>query len=135
MVESISYKYSVAGSNPVLLYNQLLFMISLLISLPLIGALIILFVSENNFNLIRKICLFFSLISFIYSLFFWIFFDHSSSKFQYIEYFEWIPLFNINFFLGLDGISLFFIILTTLLISICVLASWNNIIRNIKEYY
>lgn len=110
-------------------------MISLLICLPLLGVFVILFISENNFILIKKVSLFFTLISFMLSLFLWVFFDQSSSKFQYIEYFEWIPLFNLHFFLGIDGISLFFVILTTLLITICVLASWSSIHKNVKEYF
>lgn len=135
-VENISYKYNVAGSNPVLLYTIIcFFMISLLISLPLIGIIIIFFIKESNFILIKKISMFFSLVSFIYSLFFWVYFDQSNSKFQYVEYFEWLSLFNMNFFLGIDGISLFFIILTTLLISVCILASWNNVNRSVKEYF
>jgi proton-translocating NADH-quinone oxidoreductase chain M len=64
----------------------------------------------------------------------WAAFDNSTAKFQFVECYEWIGLSNINFYLGIDGISLFFVILTTLLIPICILASWEAIKTNIKEY-
>ncbi len=110
-------------------------MLVLLITLPLLGIIFILFIKETHHLFIKVISLFFSLLAFVYSLFFWVSFDNSNPKFQFIEYFEWLPLYNLNFFLGVDGISMFFIILTTLLISICILVSWNSIYLNIKEYY
>tara|TARA_B100000767_G_scaffold264144_1_gene278695 strand:- start:404 stop:1726 length:1323 start_codon:yes stop_codon:yes gene_type:complete len=64
----------------------------------------------------------------------WAAFDNSTAKFQFVESYEWIGSTNINFYLGIDGISLFFVILTTLLIPICILASWEAIKTNIKEY-
>ena len=64
----------------------------------------------------------------------WAAFDNSTAKFQFVESYEWIGSSNINFYLGIDGISLFFVILTTLLIPICILASWEAIKTNIKEY-
>jgi proton-translocating NADH-quinone oxidoreductase chain M len=51
-----------------------------------------------------------------------------------VEEFLWIPSSNINFFIGVDGISLFFVILTTLLVPLCLLASWNSVKIYVKEY-
>jgi proton-translocating NADH-quinone oxidoreductase chain M len=62
-------------------------------------------------------------------------FDNSSSRFQFVEAYNWIESSNIIFYLGVDGISLFFILLTTLLIPICLLASWDAIKFNEKEYF
>ena len=62
-------------------------------------------------------------------------FDHSTAKFQFVEVYEWIDNSNIVFYLGIDGISLFFVLLTTLLIPICLLASWDAIKTNVKEYF
>jgi len=67
-------------------------------------------------------------------LFLWVFFNNSIGTFQYVEKFLWIPILNINFPIGLDGISLFFILLTTLLIPLCLLASWGSIQVNLKKY-
>merc|ERR1712161_58549 len=57
----------------------------------------------------------------------WIFFNKSIGTFQFVNKFFWIPILNLNFTIGVDGISLFFILLTTLLIPICLLASWDSI--------
>ena len=62
-------------------------------------------------------------------------FDNSTAKFQFVEVYEWIDNSNIIFYLGIDGISLFFVLLTTLLIPICLLASWEAIKNNQKEYF
>ena len=76
-----------------------------------------------------------SLIEFILSLNLWMQFDNSTAKFQFVEVYEWIDNSNIIFYLGIDGISLFFVLLTTLLIPICLLASWDAIKNNQKEYF
>ena len=75
------------------------------------------------------------MILFVYSLFLWIIFDFSNPNFQYIEYFESVPFFNIHFFIGFDGFSIFFLILTTFLINLCVLYSWYNIKKHLKEFF
>jgi proton-translocating NADH-quinone oxidoreductase chain M len=72
--------------------------------------------------------------SFVLSTFLWVLFDRSTAKFQFVEEFLWIPSSNINFFIGVDGISLFFVILTTLLVPLCLLASWNSVKIYVKEY-
>ena len=87
--------------------NHLLFSIILL---PLIGASFIsLFINNNSIKKIQFFSLVFSFITFILSLFLWIFFDNSTFNFQFIEILNWIPNNNINCFIGIDGISLFFI--------------------------
>jgi len=110
-------------------------MLSLLIILPIIGIFFILVIPEYKTSLIKQVALLTSIFTFVFSLFLWIFFDNSSSKFQYIEHFDWMSLFNIHFFLGVDGISLFFIILSTFLVFICILNSWTSIKKYLKKYY
>jgi NADH:ubiquinone oxidoreductase subunit 4 (subunit M) len=97
-------------------------------------AFILLFVPSRYTSIIKTSALYTSLVVFIISLYLWAAFDNSTAKFQFVECYEWIGLSNINFYLGIDGISLFFVILTTLLIPICILASWEAIKTNIKEY-
>ena len=109
-------------------------MLSLIITIPILTSILILFIPENYKVLIKQIAFLGSFLTFIVSLFLWFFFDHSTSKFQYIEYFEWIPSFNLHFFLGVDGISLFFVILSTFLVTLCILNSWSSINKYIKEY-
>lgn len=109
-------------------------MISSLIILPFLGIFLITFISDNNDYLVKQVAFFISSLVFVMSLFLWIFFDNSTSNFQYIEFFNWSFLFNMNFFIGIDGISLFFILLSTLLVFICILNSWLNIKKQIKFF-
>ena len=105
-----------------------------LLMLPLIGTCFLLITPAWNKNLLKSIALFFSSITFIFSLFLWILFDRSTGNFQFVEKILWLPALNFNFTVGIDGISVFFIILTTLLIFLCLLTSWNSIHFNLKEY-
>ncbi|MBM3598333.1 MAG: NADH-quinone oxidoreductase subunit M [Alphaproteobacteria bacterium] len=105
--------------------------------LPLVGAVFILLtrgepdmVARNA----RNVALWTSLITFVVSLLIWAGFDSSSAEFQFVEKAEWLPSFNISYHMGVDGISLFFVLLSTLLTPICVLASWEVIETRVKEY-
>jgi proton-translocating NADH-quinone oxidoreductase chain M len=64
----------------------------------------------------------------------WVWFDKSTAKFQFVDQIFWVPSLNLNLTVGIDGISLFLVILTTLLIPLCILASWTGIKTNVKEY-
>jgi proton-translocating NADH-quinone oxidoreductase chain M len=108
--------------------------LSFLCFIPIIGSLILFAIPDSKIRTIRILGFCISLFAFIYSLFFWLYFDNSTAKFQFVEIIQWIPSSNINFVLGLDGISLFFIILTTFLIPICILIGWSSIKNYKKEY-
>lgn len=114
------------------MFNSL---ISLLILIPLFGAFLLFFIPEKNSIVIKTIALSFSSFTFIFSLFLWVFFDNSTARFQFVEYLEWLWSYNLYIFLGVDGISLLFILLSTLLVPVCILASWNSIKKFTKEYY
>lgn len=102
-----------------------------LLFLPLVGAVSLLFVS--NLRVIRSVALFTSLVTFLYSLLLWIYFDRSTAQFQFVQEVEWIP--NMPVALGVDGISLFFILLTTFLVPACLLVGWTNVVNYIREYF
>jgi proton-translocating NADH-quinone oxidoreductase chain M len=106
----------------------------ILILLPLLGAVTIIFIKDTNTKLIRNVALISSMSAFVFSTLLWVLFDRSTAKFQFVEEFLWIPSSNINFFVGVDGISLFFVILTTLLVPLCILASWDSVKIYMKEY-
>ncbi len=111
--------------------------LSVLIFLPLVGAGFILLVKgeeEVVAGNARAVALWASLITFALSVFLWIKFDRTTSQFQFVENHEWIPAFGVSYSLGIDGISLLLIILTTVLTLICVLSSWESITIRIKEY-
>ena len=102
--------------------------------LPLIGVLFLSVIPSSNLVLLRAVALNISCLTFIFSLFLWVFFNKSVGTFQFVSKFLWIPILNLNFVLGVDGISLFFILLTTLLIPLCLLISWKSIKINLKEF-
>lgn len=110
-------------------------MLSWLILIPATGILIIIGVPKIKSDLIKLLSFLTSAITFLFSLFLFIFFDNSTSKFQFVEYFEWLPSNNMHLFLGVDGVSLFFILLSTFLVCICILTSWVSIIDYEKEYF
>ena len=113
-----------------MLYNLLY----VLLLFPIIGifTLLLNFSYKNNINKIISLCV--SGATFVLSIFLWVFFDKSTGEFQFVNQILWIPNININLTLGIDGISLFFVILTTLLIFLCLLSSWDSIKFNVKEY-
>lgn len=105
-----------------------------LILLPLAGALGILFIKEKEVTLLRRFALGTTMLTFGLSTFLWLLFDRSTSQFQFVETLSWIPSSNLQFTLGVDGISLFFVLLTTLLIPLCLLGSWDTVSLYRKEY-
>lgn len=115
--------------------------ILLLLSItPLLGVLVILGLPSqqlrtvSNKNIDKEIALIFSLITFWVSIYIWIKFDNGNPEFQMVQKLDWMPLSGTTFLLGIDGISLFFILLTTLLIPICILSSWDSVKHLTKEF-
>ena len=111
-------------------------LLSVLIFLPLVGAAFV-FAVRGDDEIVarnaRSVALWTSTITFALSLLLWTGFDSSSSEFQFEERADWIAE-GITYHLGVDGISVLFILLTTLLTPICVLASWRSIQSRVKEY-
>ena len=109
--------------------------LSSLILLPILGALFIFFSkSRSNTHLtIKYLALFVSFANFILSLYLWYLFDPSTSEFQFLEERSWIKGF-INYKVGIDGISILFIILTTFIASLCVVSVNNTIKIRLKDF-
>nr|WGU49376.1 NADH dehydrogenase subunit 4 [Rheum rhabarbarum] len=101
---------------------------------PVLGSITLLFIPNSRIRSIRLIGLCASLITFLYSPVLRIQFDPSTAKSQFVESLRWLPYENIHFYLGIDGISLFFVILTTFLIPICILVGWSGMRSYGKEY-
>ena len=112
-------------------------LLTLITFLPLVGALFILAIRGEaavvNRNA-RNVALLTSGVTFLLSLGLWIGFDRGTADFQFVEKAAWFPGFGINYHMGVDGISVLFVLLSTLLTPICVLASWNAIQNRVKEY-
>ncbi len=112
-------------------------LLSLVTFLPLVGALFIFLIRGEAAVVARNaryVALWTSLITFALSLFIWFDFARGTADFQFVEDVEWIPALGIGYRLGLDGISMPFVLLSTLLTPICVLASWEAITVRVKEY-
>lgn len=105
-----------------------------LIGLPLIGIILLFFIPNTNADLQKTVGLSTSLLTFLISLLVWLKFDMSTPKYQFVEKFFSVPYSNMHIYVGVDGISLFFVLLTTFLIPVCLLASWDSIKIHIREY-
>ncbi|MEX2298368.1 MAG: NADH-quinone oxidoreductase subunit M, partial [Dongiaceae bacterium] len=111
--------------------------LSLVTFLPLVGAFFILLIRGDEAVVARNarnVALWTSLITFLLSLELWFSFDRGTSNFQFVERVAWLPEFGIAYHMGVDGISVLFVLLSTLLTPICVLASWDAIRTRVKEY-
>lgn len=112
--------------------------LSIITFLPLIGVLFILLIRDRDEEIVagnaRFAALFTSLFTFAFSLWLWITFDRSTAEFQFVEKKTWIDSLNISYHMGVDGISMLFVLLSTLLTPICILASWDAIKTRVKEF-
>jgi len=111
-------------------------LLSVLILLPLLGALLIALTSRPNADAAeaKYIALFTTLVTFAVSLVLWVGFDITSPEFQFVEKHEWFAGAGIGYYLGIDGISLFLVLLTTFLMPICVLCSWRSVEHRIRAF-
>jgi NADH-quinone oxidoreductase subunit M len=107
--------------------------LSSLILLPTIGALFLLFSKDKNSNTSKYVALFTSFVNFLISIYLWYLFDSSISSFQFIEERVWLKDF-INYKVGIDGISILFIILTTLITPLCIISVNNTIKDRLRDF-
>ena len=111
-------------------------LISTITFLPLVGILLIAFIGGEsaaaNRN-IKMIALLTTIVTFIVSIPLWTHFDSASAAFQFEEKHNWLPS-GISYHVGVDGISMLFVILTTFLMPFCILASWESVEKRIKAY-
>jgi hypothetical protein len=111
-------------------------MLNWILIIPLLGCLLLLPIDEQldkNKSKIKQIALSISLITFLISIIIWILFDNSTTQYQFVSEFTFLKF--CQFHIGIDGISLYFVLLTTFITPLCILASWNDIKTNLKYYY
>src|ERR1035437_7578541 len=113
-------------------YNHLL---SIVLFLPLAGATLLLFLPKDNKDLIRWMANLVGFAGFAVSVPLALWFDSSADGFQFVEKSKWIPSIGASYALGIDGISLLLIMLTTVLGFVAILSSWTAIGERVKEYY
>jgi NADH-quinone oxidoreductase subunit M len=111
--------------------------LSLVTFLPLVGAAFIAFVrgdEQTTASNARWVALWTTLATFLLSLTLWFGFERGTAAFQFVEYAPWFPGTGIAYHMGVDGISVLFVLLSTFLMPICILASWEAIEHRVKEY-
>jgi NADH-quinone oxidoreductase subunit M len=112
-------------------------MLSLVVFLPLAGALALLLVPNRDGSrngVIRWAALGVSLLSFATTLWLWQLFDPNAAGFQMVERASWLPAFGIEYFLGVDGISLMLVVLTGFLTPLALLCSWDSVEEHVKAF-
>jgi NADH-quinone oxidoreductase subunit M len=118
--------------------NQLQFpIISVLIFFPLLASLVLAFIRNQNGRndaLLREVALAAAIIEFTISLLLLISFDATTPRMQFVEHIPWVKSLGISYYLGIDGISLWLVLMTTFLLPLCVLCSWTYIEKRVKEF-
>lgn len=109
--------------------------LSTVIFLPIFGALLILLIKRSNETFIKWTALIISLVTFILSIPLFSSFDKTTAKMQFTETHDWVESWGIKYALGVDGISVLFVLLSTLLTVLCVTVSWKGIKEKTKEFY
>lgn len=109
--------------------------LSTLIFLPIAGAIFISLIKRTSDAFIKRTALLISIITFILSVPLFSNFDKTTANMQFTETYNWIPSWGIKYALGIDGISVLFVLLSTLLTILCVTVSWNSIKDKVKEFY
>ncbi len=105
-----------------------------IIFLPLVGALVISLISSERKNLIKFLGIFFSSITFLLSVYVFLKYQPQTTGFQFVETYPWIPSLDIAYRVGIDGISLLLLVLTTFLTPVGLLATWGSVEKRVKGY-
>ena len=109
-------------------------LLSALIFLPVLGNFVLLLLPKTQESILKGVAFGFSILTFFTSLLLFIWFDGDTSGLQLVEKFSWISQFGTNYFVGVDGISLLLIMLTTFLVPLAFLGSWKSITKHVKGF-
>ena len=107
--------------------------LSSLILLPVIGSLFLLFSKDKNANTGKYVALFTSFVNFLISIYLWYQFDPTTSSFQFVEDREWLKGF-INYKIGVDGISILFVVLTSFITPLCIISVNNSVKYRLRDF-
>jgi NADH-quinone oxidoreductase subunit M len=110
-------------------------LLSTLIFFPVLGGLSLLIIPRQQTATIRLMALFVSLIELLLTLPLVLLFDKTTPAMQFVEHHPWISALNINYALGIDGISILFLLLTALIIVVSILVSWESISTKVQEFF
>ena len=107
--------------------------VSILLAIPLVGAAILMFAPRRQTGTLFSLALLTTVLALLWSLNIFYLFDGDSGEMQLVERLRWMPAFGIAYIVGIDGISIFLVLLTTFLMPIAILASWT-VADKVKEY-
>lgn len=116
-------------------FNEIL--LPIITFLPLVGVVVILWArgkEEIVARHVRWVALWTSLATLALAIFLWINFDPTKSGYQFVVNKDWLPGLPVRFFMGVDGLSILFIILSAFLVPVCIVASWYSVQQRVKEY-
>jgi NADH-quinone oxidoreductase subunit M len=108
--------------------------LTMLVLLPLAGGVLVLLLGPGRPGLVRQVALGVSLVTFVVSLVLWWQFDPASADYQFVERHQWLPEFGVSYHVGVDGISLLLVVLTTFLTPISLLCSWQSVEQRVREF-
>jgi NADH-quinone oxidoreductase subunit M len=108
--------------------------ISIVLATPLVGVVVLAMIPRDRMGLIRGVALMTTLAALAFSLHLGYWFQADATGYQFEEYAAWMPTLGIGYHVGVDGISLFLVLLTTLLSALAVLSSWTAIKEQVKSY-
>ena len=108
--------------------------LSLLTFFPLVGAVVLLFINKERAETLRWVTLIVAFVEFIFSLPLFFVFDSTTAAMQFVEDWWWVEAYGISYKVGIDGISLLLVLLTTFLTVLCILCSWSAITSRVKEF-
>lgn len=108
------------------------YLISWMIAVPFVGIVLLAFVRDQEW--IRRIAFGVTMVEFGLSLLLWGNFDFTQQGMQFVERVEWMPTFNIQYAVGVDGISLLLVLLTAFLCPLCILCSWTAIATRVRAF-
>jgi NADH-quinone oxidoreductase subunit M len=108
--------------------------LSLLIFLPLIGAIFLALVKSSDVRNAKAVALWISCLNLLLALVMWSQFDATNPQFQFVEQYDWVTSMRCSYHIGIDGLSIYFILLSTILIPMCILSSFDKIASRIREY-
>jgi NADH-quinone oxidoreductase subunit M len=111
------------------------FLLTVLIFLPMAGVASLLVLRSDDHEWIKRLAIITALAEFLFSLNLLRGFDSANGTFQFAEFHDWIPSLGIHYHLGMDGISLFLVLLSTFLTPIAMLASWNSVHERVKAFF
>jgi NADH-quinone oxidoreductase subunit M len=109
-------------------------LLSTLVWLPTLGALALLLLDGRDERRLRQVALAVTTATFLVSLLLWVGFDRGRPDMQFVERRAWIPGAGIGYHVGVDGISVLLVLLTTFLVPLCLLASWSQITTRVREF-